>query len=983
MQLQRRRAAGTVAIAALAGSWMVAIPPGQAAEDATVDGAQHETVVVDGDSAGRTFDGLGAVSAGASSRLLYDYPEPERSQILDYLFEPGYGAELEILKVEIGGDTNSTSGAEPSHMRTPDEIDCGRGYEWWLMREAQERNPDIKLGGLQWGAPGWFDGGFWSQDNIDYLLNWLDCAEQHDIDIDFMGGWNEAGYDQEWFVEWDAALDEHYPDVQLTAADDTPYWGWRVADDMVENADFGDAVDIANMHSPCGWRSTYAECSSTQTARSLDKPLWIGEQSSMAHDAGAAPLARGANRMYIDAAITGMMVWSPISAWYSNITMADTGLMVAEWPWSGFYDVGDSIWSYAHTNQFADPGWRYLDTGSERLESGATQVSLVSPSGDDWSAVIETFDMDEPSSVTLQLENLPGKQLQVWSSDLRTDDDADRFRRAGVLTPEGGSVTLDVEPGHIYSVTTSDGQGKGDAQPGASVDERLSVPFQETFEDVDHGRTARYFSDLAGAFEAAPCDGDRDGTCYRQMLAEEPISWTHVGEVPLSTMVGDPRWWGDYAVHADVMLEEPGYVEVGGRVSGQSWGSPASGYHVRVGTDGWELFSRDHAGAAEVSLASGDESIEVDSWHEVILRMDGDTIGVFLDDRRLAEVQDTTQRTGNVALSVSAWDNAQFDDVRVVPTAGEPKFVSKDSMSASATSEHGFFQGWTYGAEHVIDDRPETEWSSAFDPPEGLPQAVTVDLGSVQRIQALTYQPRLDGNTNGMIRSYEVHLSADGETFEEVASGMWSADSSTKVAAWPKQRARYVRLIAADDDEGCGDATATAGELGVVQAKGPDLTTTPPAPPRSPLPDDAPEEFDHLVSQAEMSATASSVHSDPYIPCRSVDGDTSTFWHSAPAATGPLPASVTLDLGQDRDVQGLAYLPRQDGNPNGNITSYDVEVSTDGEQFTTVTGGDWADDDTQKYATWEPTSARYVRLTASAGHFDVAAAAELHVAEAP
>ena len=76
-------------------------------------------VAVDGAGTGRTFDGVGAISGGGgNSRLLIDYPEPQRSQILDYLFKPGYGAALQILKVEIGGDTNSTDGAEPSHMHT-------------------------------------------------------------------------------------------------------------------------------------------------------------------------------------------------------------------------------------------------------------------------------------------------------------------------------------------------------------------------------------------------------------------------------------------------------------------------------------------------------------------------------------------------------------------------------------------------------------------------------------------------------------------------------------------------------------------------------------------------------------------------------------------------------------------------------------------------------------------------------------------------
>src|SRR5690349_5180418 len=84
---------------------------------------QQTEIVLDGNSTGRVFDGLGALSAGASSRLLIDYPEPQRSQILDYLFKPGYGAALQHLKVEIGADVNSTDGSEPSSMRTSSDYD--------------------------------------------------------------------------------------------------------------------------------------------------------------------------------------------------------------------------------------------------------------------------------------------------------------------------------------------------------------------------------------------------------------------------------------------------------------------------------------------------------------------------------------------------------------------------------------------------------------------------------------------------------------------------------------------------------------------------------------------------------------------------------------------------------------------------------------------------------------------------------------------
>src|SRR5439155_4878917 len=74
------------------------------------------TITINGSATGRTFDGVGAISGGGgNSRLLTDYPEPQRGQILDYLFRPNLGAAMQLLKVEIGGDTYSTSGAEASH----------------------------------------------------------------------------------------------------------------------------------------------------------------------------------------------------------------------------------------------------------------------------------------------------------------------------------------------------------------------------------------------------------------------------------------------------------------------------------------------------------------------------------------------------------------------------------------------------------------------------------------------------------------------------------------------------------------------------------------------------------------------------------------------------------------------------------------------------------------------------------------------------
>lgn len=63
-------------------------------------------------------------------------------------------------------------------------------YEWWLMKEAKARNPDIKLYGLSWAVPGWIGNGSYykGDDNIEYHLKWIEGAQRlHNLSIDYIG----------------------------------------------------------------------------------------------------------------------------------------------------------------------------------------------------------------------------------------------------------------------------------------------------------------------------------------------------------------------------------------------------------------------------------------------------------------------------------------------------------------------------------------------------------------------------------------------------------------------------------------------------------------------------------------------------------------------------------------------------------------------------------------------------------------------------
>jgi hypothetical protein len=73
-------------------------------------------ITVNGNGGARVFDGVGAIlGGGGNARYLEEYPAAQRAQILQYLFKPGYGASLQLLKLEIGGDGNSSDARGKDH----------------------------------------------------------------------------------------------------------------------------------------------------------------------------------------------------------------------------------------------------------------------------------------------------------------------------------------------------------------------------------------------------------------------------------------------------------------------------------------------------------------------------------------------------------------------------------------------------------------------------------------------------------------------------------------------------------------------------------------------------------------------------------------------------------------------------------------------------------------------------------------------------
>lgn len=180
------------------------------------------TLRLDPAAGGRVFDGLGALSAGGTTRLLLDYPPQQQAEILDFLFKPKFGASMQHLKVEIGGDSTVACGVEPSHMRSRGDYNPHRGYEWWLMKEALKRNPNIILDCLEWGAPAWIgDGDVLSADNANYVVRFLEAGRKtHGLNIRYVGIWNEMPWTPEYVKLLRRKLDRaRLRDVGIVAAD--------------------------------------------------------------------------------------------------------------------------------------------------------------------------------------------------------------------------------------------------------------------------------------------------------------------------------------------------------------------------------------------------------------------------------------------------------------------------------------------------------------------------------------------------------------------------------------------------------------------------------------------------------------------------------------------------------------------------------------------------------------------------------------------
>jgi O-glycosyl hydrolase len=645
-------------------------------------------ITVNGTHRGAVFDGIGAISGGGGdSRFLIDYPAMQRSQILNYLFGPG-GADLQLLKLEIGGDANSSDGSEPSIEHSRGHVDCQSGYEWWLAKQAVARNPHIKLYGLQWAAPGWV-GSVWSHADANYVIEWLDCARSHGLTISYLGGWDERGYNIAWYEYLRSRLDASgYGSVKIVVADARPRsdpwalrsdpWNaradprtaWLVAVAAADHPAFRNAINIVGVHDTCGWPTNGYRCESTSAARRLGLPLWESELGGLNANTGAPDMARSINNGFIQARITGYLEWPLMESMPAGLPYEDRGLVTADQPQSGSYAVNEMTWAIAQTTQFVKPGWRHVYGANAELGNSGSYDAYESPNGRAWSLVVENTGHSlgqqiGPRTIHVRLTGgLSQRIVRVWATNLMSADPLTWFVRQPDIRPDGGAFSYSVPPGDVVSFTSVGGQSHYLTTPP------LAAPMKLPYRAYPDGSDEAWgLATEEGAFIYRPCFGATGGECIEQMAGQRPVWWQKPSGRPGSpyAIVGDPGW-SNYTVSTKVLFPtSAGAVRLIARF--QSGGDMGlfGGYAFNLKADGnWEI-ARASRFAKTAVLADGKiPPVRPGTWHAVAFTLHGNVLTGSVGGRRVGQVRNRKWASGLAGIG-SSWNVLQFKGLSVTP----------------------------------------------------------------------------------------------------------------------------------------------------------------------------------------------------------------------------------------------------------------------------------------------------------------------------
>lgn len=435
------------------------------------------------------------------------------------------------------------------------------------------------------------------------------------------------------------------------------------------------AVDVIGAH--------YPGTKTVMEALKTEKKLWSSEDYSTFNDEiGGGCWARILNQNYINGRMTATISWNLVASYYEDLPFGRDGLMTAEEPWSGNYVVESPIWITAHTTQFAQPGWTYLQTVGH-LAQGGSYVALTDGKGN-LTVVIETMSHNHsicirpplpPFNVTAQNATfqLKGsfafiKELQVWRSQFNFKSQKPLFfEKLSPLKILDGTFTLNLHEDEVYTITTITTGRKG-----SYPDPPPSARFPKVYKDDFNIRNPPFseapdFADQTGVFEyyVNLTDPGPHVFTLRQILTQRPITWEADADQTIS-VIGDYQWQ-NLTVTCDVFMEKvkTGGVFIAARVDKGGWNiRNAKGIFYWVFADGSYKVTNDLAG--QTVLAEGLSGTRAYGWHKLTLTVQGQYASGQLNGYPLwKNAVVLAPKNGWAAIGTNSYELAQFDNFAV------------------------------------------------------------------------------------------------------------------------------------------------------------------------------------------------------------------------------------------------------------------------------------------------------------------------------
>ncbi|PWK48250.1 carbohydrate binding protein [Actinoplanes xinjiangensis] len=430
---RRRWTAGCAAVSA-ALAWTLTAVPATAADD-PVD------VIVDGldvradNVHGLPYKGLGLISANSTSNLLMDYKaeQPGRYwQLIDVLFG-GARPLINHVKVEMGSDTNNSTGSDAATMRTATEpADASRSPGFQLAADAKTVNPRLKVSILRWTMPYWVQSAWSAGTGRDEMYRWyketiLDAYEKYGYMVDYVNpDTNETTNPDLGFIKYwknavvtdtdfadprygipageQAAVAGAYRKIKVVASDENQTK--NIGPALLDDPALFEIVDAVGYHyntddrydgAPGG--NTYEPYTKLATLR--DKEVWYSEgvgsfgftdyrvnnnegpggaSTGIGGLQSALDLANRSVKGYHRSKRTHYIFQPAIGSFYEGAQYSHKELLSARDPWSGMIHYDAAIHVMRHFTRFATTGWEN-DTNTAGIWRTVPEASYSGVSG--------------------------------------------------------------------------------------------------------------------------------------------------------------------------------------------------------------------------------------------------------------------------------------------------------------------------------------------------------------------------------------------------------------------------------------------------------------------------------------------------------------------------------------------------------------------------------------------------------------------------